>query len=263
MPRLQCIGLKKVYGGRTVVNGVSFDVERGEIVGLLGPNGAGKTTSFRMACGMIAPTDGKVLLDGVDVTDWPMYQRARKGMGYLAQEKSVFGRLTVAENILAILEMLHVPRRERKRVTGELLEEFGLARLADSLGSTLSGGECRRLEIARCLASKPTLVLLDEPFTGIDPVTIQGIQEIIRRMRDSGIGILITDHREKDLLRVTERNFIIIEGKVLVSGDAATVRADPVARELYFGDEEEQLPPAAGTTALGPKPQRPPGHQAA
>jgi len=263
MPQLQCIGLKKVYGGRTVVNGVSFDVQRGEIVGLLGPNGAGKTTSFRMACGMIAPTAGKVLLDGVDVTDWPMYKRARQGMGYLAQEKSVFRGLTVAENILAILEMLHVRRRERHRITAELLEEFGLSKLSGSLGSTLSGGECRRLEIARCLASKPTLVLLDEPFTGIDPVTIQGIQEIIRRMRDSGIGILITDHREKDLLKVTQRNFIIIEGKVLVSGDAATVRADPVARELYFGDEDDDAPVAEGAPPAAPRPGHPPGHRAA
>src|SRR5437762_7706624 len=157
MPRLQCAGLKKIYGGRTVVNDVGFHVERGEIVGLLGPNGAGKTTSFRMTCGMVTPTAGKVLLDDVDVTDWPMYKRARQGMGYLAQESSVFVKLNVEQNILAILEMLHVGRKERRKITDELLDQFGLTRLRKSIASTLSGGERRRLEIARCLASEPTL----------------------------------------------------------------------------------------------------------
>lgn len=234
-PRLQCVGLKKVYGGRTVVNDVAFDVERGEIVGLLGPNGAGKTTSFRMTCGMIAPTAGQVLLDGIEVTDWPMYKRARQGMGYLAQESSVFVKLSVEENILAILELLKVGRQERRRRTAELLEEFGLSRLARSLASTLSGGERRRLEIARCLASKPTLILLDEPFTGIDPVTIQGIQEIIRALRDDGIAILLTDHREMETLTITDRNYIICDGKVLVSGDSQTVLGNEAAQRAYFG----------------------------
>lgn len=234
-PRLQCSGLKKVYGGRTVVNDVGFHVERGEIVGLLGPNGAGKTTSFRMTCGMIAPTAGQVLLDGVDVTDWPMYKRARRGMGYLAQESSVFVKLSVADNILAILEMLHVGRQERRQMTAALLDQFGLTKLSKSIASTLSGGERRRLEIARCLASRPTLILLDEPFTGIDPVTIQGIQEIIRGLRNSGIAILLTDHREMETLTITDRNYIICDGRVLVSGDSETVLSNEAAQRAYFG----------------------------
>jgi len=235
VPRLQCEGLKKVYGGRTVVNDVGFHVDRGEIVGLLGPNGAGKTTSFRMTCGMITPTAGKVTLDDVDVTDWPMYKRARLGMGYLAQESSVFVKLTVEQNILAILEMLHVGRRERMLVTEELLEQFGLTKLNKALSSTLSGGERRRLEIARCLASNPTLILLDEPFTGIDPVTIQGIQEIIRNLKERGIGILLTDHREMETLTITDRNYIIVNGRVLISGDAETVLSNEEAQRAYFG----------------------------
>jgi lipopolysaccharide export system ATP-binding protein len=234
-PRLQCSGLKKIYGGRTVVNDVGFHVEQGEIVGLLGPNGAGKTTSFRMTCGMIAPTAGKVLLDGIEVTDWPMYKRARQGMGYLAQESSVFVKLSVEDNILAILEMLHVGRKERRKLTDELLQQFGLTKLSKSIASTLSGGERRRLEIARCLASKPTLILLDEPFTGIDPVTIQGIQEIIRGLRNSGIAILLTDHREMETLTITDRNYIICEGRVLVSGDSETVLSNEAAQRAYFG----------------------------
>lgn len=235
MSRLQCLGLKKTYGGRTVVNDVSFTVEQGEIVGLLGPNGAGKTTSFRMTCGMVAPTAGQVLLNGVDVSDWPMYRRAQQGMGYLAQESSVFVKLSVEENILSILEMLHVGRQERRRTTEELLEQFGLTRLKKSIASTLSGGERRRLEIARCLASEPQLILLDEPFTGIDPVTIQSIQEIIRGLRNSGIAILLTDHREMETLTITDRNYIICDGRVLVSGDSKTVLSDAQAQAAYFG----------------------------
>jgi lipopolysaccharide export system ATP-binding protein len=232
---LECRGLKKIYGTRTVVNDVGFHVERGEIVGLLGANGAGKTTSFRMTCGMIAPTAGQVLLDGADVTDWPMFKRARKGMGYLAQESSVFVKLSVEDNILAILELLHLGRQERKNKTAALLEDFGLTKLARSIASTLSGGERRRLEIARCLASQPALILLDEPFTGIDPVTIQQIQEIIRRLRNSGIAILLTDHREMETLTITDRNYIIHEGRVLISGDAQTVLRDEAAQRAYFG----------------------------
>lgn len=235
MSHLQCLGLKKVYGGRTVVNDVSFTIDRGEIVGLLGPNGAGKTTSFRMTCGMVSPTAGRVLLNGVDVTDWPMYKRAQQGMGYLAQESSVFVKLTVEQNILAILELLHVGRKERLRVTDALLDEFGLTKLRKSIASTLSGGERRRLEIARCLASEPQLILLDEPFTGIDPVTIQSIQVIIRQLRDNGIAILLTDHREMETLAITDRNYIICEGRVLVSGDSRTVLSDAQAQASYFG----------------------------
>lgn len=235
MPCLQCIGLVKQYGSRRVVDGVSFEVERGEIVGLLGPNGAGKTTSFRMTCGMVTPTVGKVLLDGIEITDWPMYKRAQQGMGYLAQEASVFVKLTVEQNILAILEMLHVGRKERRIITEELLEQFGLTRLRKSIASVLSGGERRRLEIARCLASEPKLILLDEPFTGIDPVTIHSIQDIIRDLRDSGIAILLTDHREMETLAITDRNYIVFAGKVLTSGDANEVLNDPEAQKYYFG----------------------------
>lgn len=235
MSRLHCTGLKKTYGGRTVVNDVSFVVDQGEIVGLLGPNGAGKTTSFRMTCGMVAPTAGQVLLNGVDVTTWPMYKRAQQGMGYLAQESSVFVKLTVEQNILAILEMLHVGRKERIRVTDGLLDQFGLTRLRKAIASTLSGGERRRLEIARCLASEPQLILLDEPFTGIDPVTIQSIQEIIKNLRNSGIAILLTDHREMETLTITDRNYIICDGRVLVSGDSQTVLSDSLAQAAYFG----------------------------
>jgi lipopolysaccharide export system ATP-binding protein len=234
-PRLQCVGLKKVYNGRTVVNDVSFEVEQGEIVGLLGPNGAGKTTSFRMTCGLVTPTAGQVLLDGEDVTNWPLYKRARKGMGYLAQESSVFGKLTVEQNILAILELLSVGRAERRRITGRLLEQFGLTKLTRSAAGTLSGGERRRLEIARCLATNPALILLDEPFTGIDPVTIQGIQAIIEDLRDGGIAILLTDHREMETLTITDRNYIICEGRVLVAGDSETVLGNPEAQTKYFG----------------------------
>jgi lipopolysaccharide export system ATP-binding protein len=235
MAQLQCVGLKKTYNGRRVVDDVSFEVERGEIVGLLGPNGAGKTTSFRMTCGMVTPTAGQVLLDGIDVSDWPRYRRAQRGMGYLAQESSVFVKLTVEQNILAILELLNVGRQERITLTGDLLEQFGLTKLRTSIASTLSGGERRRLEIARCLASKPSLILLDEPFTGIDPVTIQGIQEIIRDLRDRGIGILLTDHREMETLTITDRNYIICAGQVLCEGDSDAVLNNELAQAAYFG----------------------------
>jgi lipopolysaccharide export system ATP-binding protein len=235
MSRLVCRGLVKTYGGRRVVDGVDFHVEEGEIVGLLGPNGAGKTTSFRMTCGMVAPTAGTVQLEGVDVTAWPMFKRAQLGMGYLAQESSVFVKLTVEQNILAILELLGLDRKERRQITDELLDQFGLAKLRKSVASTLSGGERRRLEIARCLASEPNLILLDEPFTGIDPVTIHSIQDIIRDLRDSGIAILLTDHRERETLTITDRSYIIVDGRVLVSGDADTVLSHPEAQERYFG----------------------------
>ncbi|MSR57227.1 MAG: LPS export ABC transporter ATP-binding protein [Planctomycetaceae bacterium] len=251
-PRLQCVGLKKTFGSRTVVNDVGFHVERGEIVGLLGPNGAGKTTSFRMTCGMIVPSSGQVLLDGTDVTDWPMYKRARKGMGYLSQESSVFVKLSVQDNILAILEMLHVGRQDRKRQTAALLEQFGLTKLAKSTALTLSGGERRRLEIARCLASHPTLILLDEPFTGIDPVTIQEIQKIIRNLRDSGIALLLTDHREMETLTITDRNYIICDGRVLVSGDSETVLRNEAAQRAYFGKRNYHDP---GMLGGGPEPR--------
>jgi lipopolysaccharide export system ATP-binding protein len=236
MPLLQCDNLVKVYpGGKRAVDGVSFTVEHAEIVGLLGPNGAGKTTTFRMACGLIAPTEGTVALANEEVTDWPMYQRARHGMGYLPQDQSIFVKLSVEQNILAILEFLPYSRGERREIIDELLDKFGLSDKRRQIASTLSGGERRRLEIARCLASRPKIILLDEPFTGIDPRTINDIQDIISDLRDSGIAVLLTDHRERETLTITDRNYIICHGNVVVSGDAETVLNDPIAQDLYFG----------------------------
>ena len=236
MPLLQCDNMVKVYpGGKRAVDGVSFEVDHAEIVGLLGPNGAGKTTTFRMACGLISPTEGTVLLNGEEVTDWPMYQRARHGMGYLPQDQSIFVKLSVEQNILAILEFLPYSRAERREIIDELLEKFGLSDKRRQIASTLSGGERRRLEIARCLASRPKIILLDEPFTGIDPRTINDIQDIISELRDSGIAVLLTDHRERETLTITDRNYIICHGSVVVSGDAETVLNDPIAQDLYFG----------------------------
>lgn len=235
MPLLQCIGLVKDYPGKRAVDGVDFHVNRGEIVGLLGPNGAGKSTTFRMACGLTSLTEGRVLLNGVDATGWPMYKRARNGMGYLPQDDSIFGKLSVEQNIMAILEFLNPNRRERRDRVDQLLQDFGLQDKRRQTSSTLSGGERRRLEIARCLASDPKLILLDEPFTGIDPRTINDIQDIIKDLRDSGISILLTDHRERETLTITDRSYIICGGKVLVSGDAETVLNHPDAQEMYFG----------------------------
>jgi len=236
MSLLECTGLVKVYpGGKRAVDGIDFYVDHGEIVGLLGPNGAGKSTTFSMACGLIAPTEGRVLLHGTDVTRWPMYKRARYGMGYLPQDDSIFVKLSVEKNILAILEFLHINRRDRNKQVDALLEQFGLLDKRRQIASTLSGGERRRLEIARCLASKPSLILLDEPFIGIDPVTIHSIQDIIVDLCDSGISILLTDHRERETLTITHRSYIICAGQVIVSGDAETVLGDMAAQELYFG----------------------------
>lgn len=236
MSILECHGLVKVYpGGKRAVDGVSFDVDPGEIVGLLGPNGAGKSTTFRMACGLIAPTEGRVLLDGKDVTRAPMYKRARAGMGYLPQDTSIFTKLTVEQNIRAILEFLPLSHRERTDRLNRLLGQFGLTDKAHQISSTLSGGERRRLEIARCLSSRPRIILLDEPFTGIDPTTINDIQDIIGELRDSGISILLTDHRERETLTITDRTYVIVSGQVLVSGDISTVLNHPEAQAKYFG----------------------------
>ncbi len=236
MPILQCVGLVKIYpGGKKAVSDVSFDVEPGEIVGLLGPNGAGKSTTFSMACGLVAPTQGKVYLNGEDVSNWPMYQRARHGMGYLPQQHSIFTQLTTEQNLQAILEFLPFSYRERKQRIERLLEQFGLTKLRQQISTTLSGGEKRRLEIARCLASEPRIILLDEPFTGIDPKTINGIQDIIAGLRASGISILLTDHRERETLTLVDRSNIICDGRVVVSGDAHTVLSNAEARDRYFG----------------------------
>jgi lipopolysaccharide export system ATP-binding protein len=249
MPMLEVHGLVKVYGRRRVVDGVDFQVERGEIVGLLGPNGAGKTTSFRMTCGMIEPDAGKVMLNDIDVTLWPMYRRARDGgMGYLAQESSVFRKLSVENNLLGVMEMLGMDRKARARRCDELLDQFNITRLRKARAMSLSGGERRRLEIARCLVSNPKLILLDEPFTGIDPVTIDSIQQIIRDLRTRGISILITDHQVRETLEITDRSYVIRAGRVLCHGRPAEVLSNPEARKYYFGegiDKGMDINPAA------------------
>jgi lipopolysaccharide export system ATP-binding protein len=235
---LEAIGLVKIYGMRRVVDGVDFRVDQGEIVGLLGPNGAGKTTSFRMTCGMIAPNAGTVKINGVDITNWPMHLRAREGgMGYLAQESSVFRKLTVEKNLLGVMEMLGIDRKARYRRCNELLEQFDIKRLRKAMAISLSGGERRRLEIARALVSNPKIILLDEPFTGIDPVTIASIQKIIRQLRDEGIAVLITDHQVRETLQITDRSYVIRAGKVLCHGHPHEVLANPEARKYYFGED--------------------------
>lgn len=236
MPILECRDLVKVYpNGFRAVDGVSFNVEPGEIVGLLGPNGAGKSTTFRMTCGLTAPTKGTVFLNGQDVSNWPMYKRARHGMGYLPQDQSIFTKLTVEQNLVAILEYMPLSRRELKARVDELISEFGLTKKRKQVSSTLSGGERRRLEIARCLASKPKIILLDEPFTGIDPTTINDIQDTIGALQDSGISILMTDHRERETLTITDRCNIIVDGRVLVSGDIDDIFHSEDAQSRYFG----------------------------
>lgn len=238
MPLLECQGLVKQYPRRPkrAVDGVSFHVETGEIVGLLGPNGAGKTTSFRMTCGLVTPTAGRVMFNGVDVTQWPLYRRAQQGMGYLPQDESIFGKLTVEQNILAVLEFLPLNYRDRMSRLNHLLDQFGLVDKRRQISSTMSGGEKRRLEIARCLATKPKLILLDEPFTGIDPVTIHSIQDIIADLRNQGIAILLTDHRERETLTITDRSYIVFAGRILCSGDAETVLSNEDAMKYYFGN---------------------------
>lgn len=241
MSILEVEGLVKTYGRRRVVDGVKFNVNPGEIVGLLGPNGAGKTTSFRITCGLIEPDAGRVTLAGHDVTEWPMYRRARDGgMGYLAQDHSIFRKLSVEDNLLAVMEMLNFDAKTRKHRCEELLAQFDIARIRKSKAMVISGGEKRRLEIARCLVSEPKIILLDEPFTGIDPVTIQNIQQIICNLRDNGIAILITDHRELETLGITDRNYIIHNGRVLCHGDAASVLANPDAQRYYFGAQDRR-----------------------
>ncbi len=237
MTLLKVRGLVKSYGRRRVVDGVDFEVEPGEIVGLLGPNGAGKTTSFRMTCGLVDPDAGHVTLGGKDVTNWPMYRRAKEGgMGYLAQESSVFRKLTVQKNLLGVMEMLGMNRKVRNTRSEQLMEQFGITKLRKSKAMSLSGGERRRLEIARALVSDPKIILLDEPFTGIDPVTIDGIQSIIRDLRDRGISILITDHQVRETLEITDRSYVIRAGQVLCHGRPREVLNHPEARKYYFGE---------------------------
>ncbi|HRZ11452.1 MAG TPA: LPS export ABC transporter ATP-binding protein [Kiritimatiellia bacterium] len=225
----------KAYRGRKVVNGVDLSVNRGEIVGLLGPNGAGKTTSFYMIVGLVRPTAGQVFFEGREVTRMPMYQRARLGMGYLSQEPSIFRRMTVEENVLAILETLPISARERKRRLGELLEELKIGYLAKQKAYTLSGGERRRLEITRALVTRPSLILLDEPFSGVDPLAVFDVQQIIIELKARGLGILITDHNVRETLSVVDRAYLICEGKVLREGTSDFLINDPMSRELYLG----------------------------
>jgi lipopolysaccharide export system ATP-binding protein len=236
-PVLRVEGLVKIYGQRRVVDGVSFHVKEGEIVGLLGPNGAGKTTSFRMACGLINKNGGVVYLGSQDVTNWPMYQRSREGgMGYLPQDRSVFQKLSVQNNLYGIMEMLGIKRAVRKRRCDELLEKFQLTHLRYNYGGGLSGGERRRLEIARSLVSDPKIILLDEPFAAVDPITVTGIQEIIRQLANEGISILITDHSVQDTLQITQRSYVIQAGRVLCHGTPEEVLSNPEARKVYFGE---------------------------
>jgi lipopolysaccharide export system ATP-binding protein len=237
MEGLVAQGLEKWFKRRKAVDDVSLDIQRGEVVGLLGPNGAGKTTSFYMMVGLLPADRGRIFLEGDEITGLPMYQRCRRGVGYLPQESSVFRKLTVEENILAILETQDCSRAERRTRLAELLAELGLTELAAYPAYTLSGGERRRLEITRALVTAPRYLLLDEPFTGIDPIAIGDIQEIVARLRDRGIGILITDHNVRETLAITDRAYILYEGKVLVSGTASEVAANPRAREIYLGEK--------------------------
>ena len=236
-PILEAVGLQKTYGRRRVVDGVNLTVGKAEIVGLLGPNGAGKSTSFRMICGMVEPDRGRVYLGGRDVTNWPMFRRAKDGhMGYLPQEPSVFKKLTVEQNISSLLELLGVDRATRKNRTNELLEEFNITHIRKSRAGGLSGGERRRLEIARCLVSNPEIVMLDEPFAGIDPVTVQSIQGVIKQLSDSGISVLITDHAAREILQTVERCYVIYQGQVLIDGTPEEVKQHPKVREEYLGN---------------------------
>ncbi len=233
---LHAENLVKNYRGRRVVDEVSLEVRQGEVVGLLGPNGAGKTTTFYMIVGLLGANGGKIYLSGRDITHTPMYRRARLGIGYLTQEPSIFRRLTVEENVLAVLELAGWPRQERRRQLDLLLDELGIAKVRRLRGNSVSGGERRRAEIARCLAAEPAFILLDEPFAGIDPIAVADIQNIIAHLKQKGLGILITDHNVRDTLAITDRAYILHEGRVLVSGDSEAVANDPVARKFYLGE---------------------------
>jgi lipopolysaccharide export system ATP-binding protein len=235
-PRLEADALRKVYRGRTVVSGVSLAVDGGEVVGLLGPNGAGKTTTFSMLVGLVAPDGGRVRLDGEDVTELPMFRRARRGMGYLPQEASVFRKLSAIENLLAILETLPLSREERAERAQSLLDRFKLSHLAHAVADTLSGGERRRLEIARSLTLTPQFILLDEPFAGIDPITVLDLQQVIRDLAAGGIGVLVTDHNVRDTLAITDRAYIINTGTIFRAGSPEVLSADPEVRRVYLGD---------------------------
>jgi lipopolysaccharide export system ATP-binding protein len=234
---LEAENLSKSYRGRRVVDGVSVQVRNGEIVGLLGPNGAGKTTTFYMITGMIRPNAGVIRFDGRDITEFPMYRRARLGIGYLSQEPSIFRRLTVEENILAVLETLGIDRAEQMRRLERLLSELSITHLARQKSYTLSGGERRRLEITRALVTEPTFILLDEPFAGVDPIAVEDIQNIVRHLKGRGIGILITDHNVHETLSITDRSYLLCEGRILKSGTSEFLANDEEARNIYLGQQ--------------------------
>ncbi|HMX40041.1 MAG TPA: LPS export ABC transporter ATP-binding protein [Saprospiraceae bacterium] len=236
---LRADNIVKIYGKRTVVRGVSFNVKQGEIVGLLGPNGAGKTTSFYMTVGFIRPTEGHVYLDDEEITDLPMYRRAQKGIGYLPQEPSVFRKLTVENNIRAVLEMTILSRNEQEEKLELLISEFNLQKVRNGNGDTLSGGERRRTEIARALATNPKFILLDEPFAGIDPIAVEDIQYIVAKLKTKNIGILITDHNVQETLSITDRAYLMFEGSILKDGTAEELAADEMVRKVYLGKHFE------------------------
>lgn len=233
---LRAENLVKKYKKRTVVNKVSLSVRQGEIVGLLGPNGAGKSTSFYMIVGMIRPNEGKVFLDDLEITKMPMYKRARAGVGYLTQEPSVFRTMTVRDNILSVLEMTKLAKKEQHQRCEQVMEELGLSHLAKSKGYMLSGGERRRTEIARALATDPKFILLDEPFAGIDPIAVEDIMKIVTQLKFRNIGVLITDHNVHETLSITDRSYLLFEGKILKAGSAEELANDPEARKLYLGE---------------------------
>ena len=237
MQRLQTDHLVRAYNNRPVVDGVDLQVERGEIVGLLGPNGAGKTTTFAMIVGYVKPNGGRISVDGQDITGMPMYQRARLGIGYLAQEPSIFRRLTVEQNIMAVLETLDMSRHDRRQRLDKLLNELGVTHLARQKAYTLSGGEKRRLEITRALVTNPQFILMDEPFSGIDPITVFEVQEMIRELRHRDMGILLTDHNVRETLEITDRAYLMAEGRVLITGTAHDLITDSRAREIYLGEK--------------------------
>lgn len=229
--------LVKKYKSRTVVNHVSISVEQGEIVGLLGPNGAGKTTTFYMTVGLVLPNNGKIFLNDEDITDEPIYRRARRGIAYLAQEASVFRKMSVQDNILSVLEMTDKPKEEQHKILESLIDEFGLHKVRQNNGDQLSGGERRRVEIARCLAIEPKFVMLDEPFAGVDPIAVQDIQSIVARLKEKNIGILITDHNVYETLSITDRAYLLFEGKVLFKGSAEELAENEIVREKYLGKD--------------------------
>ena len=233
--KLRSENIIKIYGDKEVVKGVSVEVNKGEIVGLLGPNGAGKTTSFYMIVGLIKPNSGKVFFDGDDISNLPMYKRAQLGIGYLAQEASIFRKMTVEDNLLSVLEMTNLSKSEQKQKCEDLLNEFGLKKIRKNIGGLLSGGERRRTEIARCLATDPSFILLDEPFAGVDPIAVEDIQDIVSKLKEKNIGILITDHNVHETLSITDRAYLLYDGEILKSGTSEELVSDEMVRKLYLG----------------------------